>query len=370
MALSYLQAKKIFDSLTDVELRKASPLISVEGLAKYCPHKPLPKQQLFLDLTCLEALYGGAAGPGKTDALLMAALQYVHVPGYSALILRRDFARLALPKSIMDRAREWLQGTDAKWNGTEHSFRFPSGAVIQFGYIDSPNDRFRYASAEFQFIAWDEMTEFQLPTDGENNPYEFLFSRLRRPVGMPVPLRVRAGSNPGNIGHQYVKRRFVTEEALAHLREGGEAQVFYTGKDRSRAFVPALLEDNPFIDRETYVKGLMYLPAVTRARLLSGDWSVIENVRHLLYAERRHFGRLLPKGFAWDPIGLPTGGVPRRTGAGTASTDDLEEVLAAWDQVHGAIRLDAVEREQAIRAVERNLLHLRIHMRYIGRTLG
>ena len=111
-------------------------------------------------------------------------------------------------------------------------------------------------------------------------------------------------------------------------------------------------------------------PEVLTTRPASGDWSVIENVRHLLYAERRHFGRLLPKGFAWDPIGLPTGGVPRRTGAGTASTDDLEEVLAAWDQVHGAIRLDAVEREQAIRAVERNLLHLRIHMRYIGRTLG
>lgn len=110
--------------------------------------------------------------------------------------------------------------------------------------------------------------------------------------------------------------------------------------------------------------------AVLTARPASGDWSVIENVRHLLYAERRHFGRLLPKGFAWSPIGLPTGGRPRRTGAGTASTDDLEEVLAAWDEVHAAIRLDMVEREQAVRAVERNLLHLRIHLRYIDRTLG
>lgn len=111
------------------------------------------------------------------------------------------------------------------------------------------------------------------------------------------------------------------------------------------------------------------LDALT-VRPAAGDWSVLEHVRHLLYAERRHFGRLLPKGFAWNPIGLPTGGVPRRTGAGTASTDDLEEVLAAWDEVHEAIRLDAVEREQAVRAVERNLLHLRIHVRYIDRTLG
>lgn len=110
-------------------------------------------------------------------------------------------------------------------------------------------------------------------------------------------------------------------------------------------------------------------PEVLTKQPASGDWSVVENVRHLLYAERRHFGRLLPKGFVWDPIGLPTGGVPRRTGAGTASTQDLEEVLTAWDEVHGAIRLDAVEQEQAVRAVERNLHHLRIHVRYIDRTL-
>ena len=111
-------------------------------------------------------------------------------------------------------------------------------------------------------------------------------------------------------------------------------------------------------------------PATLTERPASGDWSVLENIRHLLYAERRHFGRLLPKGFAWSPIGLPTGGVPRRTGAGTGSTDDLEEVLVAWDEVHAAIRLDAVEREQAVRAVERNLHHLRIHVRYIDCTLG
>lgn len=111
-------------------------------------------------------------------------------------------------------------------------------------------------------------------------------------------------------------------------------------------------------------------PEALTERPASGDWSVQESVRHLLYAERKHFGRLLPKGFAWSPLGLPTGGGPRRSGAGTASTDDLEEVLAAWDEVHAAIRLDAVEREQAVRAVERNLLHLRSHVRYIERALG
>ncbi len=122
--------------------------------------------------------------------------------------------------------------------------------------------------------------------------------------------------------------------------------------------------------RSLYVRLRAAPPEALTQRPASGDWTVLENVRHLLYAERRHFGRVLPKGFAWHPIGLPTGGVPRRTGAGTASTDDLAEVLAAWDEVHRAIRLDMVEREQAVRAVERNLLHLRIHVRYIERALG
>ncbi len=108
--------------------------------------------------------------------------------------------------------------------------------------------------------------------------------------------------------------------------------------------------------------------ALTR-RTVPSDWSPLENVRHLLYAERRHFGRLLPQGSAWSPIGLPTGGGPRRTGAGTDSTDDLEEVLAAWDAVHAAIRLDDVPRDEAERAVTRNLLHLRAHIRYIERAL-
>src|SRR5262245_53825110 len=95
-----------------VELAKASTVELREdqrdGLERYCPHKPWPKQAAFLALDCEEAFYGGAAGPGKPDALLMAALQYVHVPGYSALILRRDTQRLALAGAIMDRAKRWL----------------------------------------------------------------------------------------------------------------------------------------------------------------------------------------------------------------------------------------------------------------------
>ena len=264
--------------LTDEILLRVSPLAPrpKTGLDLYCPHRPFPKQQAFLDLECREALFGGGAGPGKTDALLMAALQYAHVPGYSALILRRDYPRLSLPNSIMDRARQWLHSTNARWNSQTKTYRFPSGAVLQFGYIDNPEDRYRYASSEFAFIGWDELTEFRLGP-GDDNPYEFMFSRLRKSASLPVPLRMRAASNPGNIGHEYVKRRFITDEALAALRDD-RPQVFYADpENRDRAFVPALLADNPHLDREQYMANLMHLPPVSRARLLQGDWSIVED---------------------------------------------------------------------------------------------
>ncbi len=246
-------------------------------LEKYCPHTPWPKQKLFLSLTCEEAFYGGAAGPGKTDALLMAALQYVHVAGYSALILRRDTQRLALAGAIMDRAKSWLlHRTDAEWHEQKKTFTFPSGATLQFGYIDNPDDRYRYASAEYQFIAFEELTEFRLPNDedAENNPYLFMFSRLRRTVDNPVPLRIRSASNPGNIGHAWVKKRFVPPDFTGITP--GDMKVFDVA---GRKFVPALIDENKSIPRQEYEKTLSHLPPVTRARLLAGDWQIAESLQ-------------------------------------------------------------------------------------------
>lgn len=253
---------------------KHSPILSrpitptrEASLAKYCPHSPWPAQRAFLELECEEAFYGGAAGPGKTDALLMAALEYVHVPGYAALILRRNYTRLSKPGAIMDRARQWLYNTDAKWSGKDHTFRFPSGAVIQFGFIDNPDDRFQFTSAEFQFIGWDELTEFRLNAD-DSNPYLFMFSRLRRTTSISAPRRVRSASNPGNIGHLFVLERFIPDDW------NGESGIRWK---EGRAFVPAHIKDNPAILEAEYVKSLMHLPTVTRERLLRGDWSIKED---------------------------------------------------------------------------------------------
>ena len=233
----------------------------------YCPRSPHPKQELFLGLNCPEAFFGGAAGGGKSIALLMAALQHVDVPGYAALILRRDLPRLALPGGLIPRSHEWLAGTAATWNDTHRQWTFPltggPPATLSFGYLSRPYDKFRYASSEFQFIAFDELTEL------DEDDYLFLFSRLRRIHRLNLPLRVRSASNPGNLGHEWVKQRFVEGAVEANTLPG----VLHK---EGRSFVPSLIADNPSLDGEEYLRSLMHLPPIERERLARGDWSVRE----------------------------------------------------------------------------------------------
>ena len=130
-------------------------------LTKYIPHTPTPKQEAFLWLNCLDAFYGGAAGGGKSDALLMAALQYVDVPGYNALLIRNTYANLSKPDGLMDRAADWLTHTDAKWEGDDKRWRFPSGATLSFGYLDGPRDHFNYQGPAYQFVGIDEVVQIR-----------------------------------------------------------------------------------------------------------------------------------------------------------------------------------------------------------------
>ena len=239
-------------SLPDLALNEAGrieALVKTVTLNRYIRQTPEPPQRRFLALLDDEALYGGAAGGGKSSALLMAALQYIHVPDYSAIIFRRTYQDLSLPGALIDRAHAWLDETDARWVERLKTWVFPSGATMAFGYLEHLQDRLRYQGAEFQFVGFDELTQF------EELSYRYLFSRLRRLEGSPVPIRMRAASNPGGIGHDWVRARFI---------------------DGACAFVPARLTDNPHLDGEEYRKTLNRLDPVTRQQLLDGNWEARE----------------------------------------------------------------------------------------------
>src|SRR5262245_4227363 len=224
----------------------------------WIPNDPHPRQADFLTLltpsgeSIREALYGGAAGGGKSEALLMAAAQYAEVPGYSAPLLRRTFPDLAQPGALLDRSHEWWDGTEARWTEDSKAWRFPSGAIIKFGHLEHPSALRNYMGAEYQFIGFDEATQFPL------DMYTYLFSRLRKQIGLDVPLRFRAASNPGGIGHEWVKQRFIIE-----------------GEAKGRVFVPAKVSDNPSIDETEYTESLNELDPLTRAQLLEGNWDAI-----------------------------------------------------------------------------------------------
>ena len=91
-------------------------------LSEYWVHNPTQVEYAFLLLRCLEAMFGGAAGGGKTEALLDAALQYVDVPGYAAIIFRRTYPELANADGLIPRSLEWLAATDARWNQGRHTW--------------------------------------------------------------------------------------------------------------------------------------------------------------------------------------------------------------------------------------------------------
>jgi predicted phage terminase large subunit-like protein len=227
-------------------------LVQRVRLNKYIPHFPHPKQLYALLLPQLEVFFGGSAGPGKSDWLLMSALQYVDIPDYSAILFRRTFAELSKPEALMERAHSWLRHTDAKWNGQGHTYKFPSGAQLVFSHLEHEGSMYEHQSAAYQMIGFDELTTFT------ERMYRFLFSRLRRPAGSRIPLRMRSASNPGGIGHQWVRQRFMIEQ------------------DAARAFVPARQIDNPSLDVDAYELSLAQLDPVTRQRLRNGDWDVAE----------------------------------------------------------------------------------------------
>lgn len=227
----------------------ASPEIVIK-FNRMIPHRPTARQAAFLAFMGREALYGGAAGGGKSDALLMSALQYADRPNYAAILFRRTYPELSMPGGLMDRAHDWLATSGARWRETDKRWDFPGGASLNFAYAEALRDVYRYQGTEFDFIGWDQVEQHKEPV------YRYMFSRNRHEKSSNIPSRIRSTANPGGLGFEWVKRRFIDADPSEDM-----------------IFIPAKLQDNPYIDQADYIKSLMHLDPITRAQLLNGDWT-------------------------------------------------------------------------------------------------
>lgn len=221
--------------------------------------KATPKQAIFLLAEEDEVFLGGAVGGGKTDALLIHQLKRrQEIPGTMGLFLRRTYPELEM--SAIRRAKELLLPTgQVKWQEQHKRFIWPNGSMLQFGYAERYDDLYRYQSAQFEDICIDEASQF---TEDE---YLFLMSRLRT-TKPGVKCFMRLASNPGGPGHAFLKKRFVDVARNTTYTDGE------TGL--TRRFIPATLDDNPYIDKAAYERRLAAMPEDLRRMYRYGEWDV------------------------------------------------------------------------------------------------
>lgn len=225
--------------------------------------RPLPKQAQFLAIpdTVFEGFFAGSKGPGKTDTLVLMDVVrgFTEHRKFKSLMLRRNFPDL--DAEIVVRQREWYAPAGATYNESKRRWTWPSGAISQNGHADKEQDVRKYDTAEYNLLKWDEATHF-LPFQ-----YQYLTFTRCRSASSDLPAICRSGSNPGNVGHAYFRKRFVDP-----YRPGN--RILKDPKTGlKRIFIPAGPYDNPILLKNdpTYLMKLESLPIAER-KAAFGDW--------------------------------------------------------------------------------------------------
>ena len=227
--------------------------------------KPQDKQIAFMERTEDEVLYGGAAGGGKSEALVIEALRQVDIPHYRGLIVRKSFPELS---ALIDKTYSYypVAVPGAKYNSQNHVWTFPSGAKIYFGSMYTAKDKNKYQGRNFDFIGIDELTHFTY------DEFEALRAR-NRPQGPGTKVYMRMTCNPGGIGHGWVKERYIAgkEPYRTYVRK---VEVEGSVYELSSCFIPATVFDNQkLVENDPYyVARLATLPEAQKKAMLYGDW--------------------------------------------------------------------------------------------------
>lgn len=293
--------EKVDDALTG----KAPTIVTTDEIEELAPNtqayleeekvifRPHPGPQTdFLAATEREVLYGGAAGGGKSYAMLVDPLRYCGHPDSRAIVFRRTNDEL---RELIEKSHDLYPQAypGAKWKESKSAWYFPSGATLWFTYLEADQDVRRYQGQAFNYVGFDELTNWPTPFC-----WDYMRSRLRT-AAKDLPLNMRATTNPGGVGGWWVRKMFIDpapwgQAFPATNIETGEIMRWTKGPKEgqplfNRRFIPARLSDNPTLyESGEYEANLLSMPEAQRRQLLEGDWDVSEGAAFTEFNRATH----------------------------------------------------------------------------------
>jgi hypothetical protein len=242
----------------------------------------------FLAASETDVLYGGAAGGGKSYAMLVDPLRFAHRAAHRALILRRSMPEL---RELIDKSRELYPKAfpGCKYKEVEKLWNFPSGAKVEFGFLERDADVYRYQGQAYSWIGFDEITH-----QATEFSWNYLASRLRTTDPEIIPY-MRCTANPGGVGAHWVKKRYIDPSP--------PYESFLGADGLTRKFIPARLDDNPYLAGDgRYEQMLKALPPTQRRQLLEGDWEVAEGAAFTEFDRELHIIEPFEIPMHWERI--------------------------------------------------------------------